>query len=151
MNKGKKNKAPKPANNQTASQRAKWLYKHRTEPLVDTDYNGTPCRKWIGGYRDKKTRYSPKAVFKEKEYNAVGFMLQHIGGVSQPAGTVVCHNCSTKGCAEWRHVYFGTHKENMHDMIRSGTHKYIGKSNKGKNHPRFAHLLNKNKGGKYDC
>lgn len=37
-----------------------------------------------------------------------------------PPGMFVCHKCDVRRCAELSHLFLGTHKENMRDMVRKG-------------------------------
>lgn len=42
----------------------------------------------------------------------------HFGPI--PAGLNVCHSCDVRHCVRPDHLWLGTQKENVHDMIRKG-------------------------------
>ena len=43
-----------------------------------------------------------------------------------PAGMFICHTCDIPSCVNPSHLFVGTPKDNMHDMIRKGRSHYPG-------------------------
>ena len=88
------------------------------------------CWEWTAG----KTRgYGHIGVDgKIRQATHVLFYLRH--GDWPPRGKEACHNCDNPGCLNPRHLYLGTHKSNMCDMVlrqrgRGGNQK--GEQNNG--------------------
>lgn len=74
------------------------------------------CWEWQGnrmwlGYGD--------FVFKGKHVRAHrAFYGYYVGPI--PDGMMVCHKCDNRPCCNPDHLYLGTHKDNMRDMIEKG-------------------------------
>lgn len=56
--------------------------------------------------------------------NRASWMI-HYGPI--PEGMLVCHHCDNPACVNPNHIFLGTQKDNMKDMIRKGrANKAIG-------------------------
>lgn len=53
-----------------------------------------------------------------------------------PDGMYICHSCDTRQCCNPKHLFLGTQKDNIHDMIKKGRQAIGDKvANKGESHP----------------
>lgn len=44
-----------------------------------------------------------------------------------PKGIFVCHTCDVRECVNPKHLFLGTHKDNLQDMIRKGRARFANK------------------------
>jgi len=97
--------------------------------VVDPDSN---CWLWTGvlnkkGYGSFYVRETGGKYVSLRAHRAMYQMF--IGPI--PDGKFVCHTCDIPSCVNPAHLFIGTHKENMSDMVKKGRqHRPIGeKSN----------------------
>jgi predicted XRE-type DNA-binding protein len=77
------------------------------------------CWIWIGGSRKntKGISYPRHHVEGDIGYGAHRFSYEiHFGKI--PEGMYVCHKCDTPMCVNPDHLFVGTHKDNMKDMVQ---------------------------------
>lgn len=82
------------------------------------------CWEWMGG----KTRGYGRIAVGLKTMTTHRFSyITHNGDV--PKGLHVLHSCDNPGCVNPKHLFLGTQKDNMDDMIKKGRGRY-GKQQK---------------------
>lgn len=86
---------------------------------IDTEnntWNTVPCKEWAGykdkdGYGMKQYEGRPQGVHRLE-------WMKYNGPI--PTGMKICHHCDNPACYEIAHLFIGTHKDNMEDMVRKG-------------------------------
>lgn len=81
-------------------------------PCIETDWPLTP-----GGYGLKGHRYAHRVAW-EKAYGPI------------PKGMNVCHHCDNRSCINPDHLFLGTQKDNVDDMLKKGRGKGFTKGHK---------------------
>ena len=87
--------------------------KEKIRYTVDTK---TGC--WVWGGSDRSKGYG--RVRHEGRYIAAhrGSYIVYRGEI--PEGMLVCHSCDNRICINPKHLFLGTYKDNMQDMVRKG-------------------------------
>lgn len=76
------------------------------------------CKLWTGannkGYGVRKHNKRTVLVHRLAYCEANGLELEHVKGL------LVCHTCDTPACYNPDHLFLGTHKDNVDDMMAKG-------------------------------
>lgn len=76
------------------------------------------CHIWIG------KRLMGYAIVRRPGIKGIIKVHRYLMGVAGVKGVVVCHKCDIPYCVNVDHLYLGTQKSNVQDMIKRGRHRY---------------------------
>lgn len=87
--------------------------------------------KWVGDclestYKVKNKRKSPQATFRGKNIGVHRASWEYHKG-KIPDGLYVCHHCDNPKCFRIEHLFLGTPKDNMQDMIKKKRDNNFGR------------------------
>lgn len=83
------------------------------------------CWLWTG--KTVNTGYGQFAIVRDNRwYNVLSHRYAYETWVGEAGRLFVCHTCDTPLCVNYRHLFLGTHSQNMIDMVRKGRGHHIG-------------------------
>ena len=85
--------------------------------IADSD---DECHIWIAG-RNKSGYGTIGIAGKSWLSHRVAWVLKH-GPI--PENMLICHSCDERACVNWRHLWIGTNRDNIDDMLRKGRSCY---------------------------
>lgn len=88
--------------------------KQRIKRSIEKDENG--C--WIWQKRLTEDGYGQISVGGQKYFSHRIAYQEWVGEI--PDGKEVCHTCDVRNCCNPKHLFVGTHKENIQDMHKKG-------------------------------
>ena len=80
------------------------------------------CWLWTGRVNDKGYGMFDGASSEHGKCSRLAHRLSYLlaTGVMPPVLMEVCHRCDVPGCVNPKHLFLGTHRDNMYDSIRKG-------------------------------
>ena len=98
---------------------------------VDRGYG---CWTWCGA---KNPHGYGKLNVKGRTISAHRFAYEHTFGPIENRYVFVCHSCDNPSCVRPDHLFLGSRRENMADMVKKGRWNIHGprQMRKGENHP----------------
>lgn len=89
----------------------------------------TGCWEWMGAHLQNGYGFAKLMCYKKgkkRNFTAHRLFYEHYKG-KIPKGLLVCHHCDNRICCNPEHLFLGTHKDNMQDMMIKGRHPFNGK------------------------
>jgi hypothetical protein len=105
------------------------------------------CLEWQGHL--DKWGYGQISV-REKHHSVHRLLWTLING-ELDRHTLVCHKCDNRKCANLNHLFTGSYKDNMQDMIRKRRNFESSKTHCLRGHPFIGDNLYKTKDGRRQC
>jgi hypothetical protein len=84
------------------------------------------CWIWLGRVAGKGYGQITTKWFTTEIAHRIAYMLE-VGPV--PDGMLVCHHCDTRLCMRPSHLFIGTDRDNVQDMLRKGRSNRVGEAN----------------------
>lgn len=85
----------------------------------------TGCWLWLGAWN--RGKYG--LVNRNSRFMGLAHRIIYAANKGEiPKGMSICHRCDTPACVNPDHLFVGTHRENMNDMISKGRNRPGGRS-----------------------
>ena len=89
-----------------------------SDRLLRTTRISGDCLIWTGPAT--KDGYGVMTIGRKKQYRVHRIAYEIANGEEIPPGLLVCHRCDTPLCVNPDHLFLGTARDNMRDMIAKG-------------------------------
>jgi hypothetical protein len=84
------------------------------------------CWEWLGRKNWRGYGQITSKWFKTVQAHRIAYELT-FGPI--PAGLLCCHTCDNRGCVNPAHLFVGTDRDNVQDMLRKGRSSRVGSKN----------------------